>query len=229
MRHQPKPASFSEIGPEDFHASGFPQPLRGDEVHLWYFVDWSDDFRPVAESLALRRLLAAYLDKSPGRIQVERGAHGKPFLPDTSLRFNLSHSGRGVLLALGRRRQLGIDLETLQRTRPVLALARRWFDRRESITLEQLPENRQQLAFLRMWCCKEAVLKGHGRGIGLGLHTVAFDLDPTDRPYRVLENAAGPGPRPWNLVGLRPDDRHVAAVAWRGTPRPVRAFRFQAQ
>ena len=40
----------------------------------------------------LRRLLGRYLDQDPGAVAFSRGAHGKPFLPEGGLHFNVSHT-----------------------------------------------------------------------------------------------------------------------------------------
>ncbi len=224
MSQLPQSAPIANLRSDEFHPCAFPQRLRSDEIHLWFFPNWSGSLRQVAESPELRRLLAAYQQSPLHEVHIERGAHGKPYLRNTTLCFNLSHSDRTVLLALTRSRQVGVDVESLRRPRPIEALARRWFDPREAATLGRLPEALRQQAFVRLWCCKEAVLKAHGRGIGFGVHRIAFQLDRRAMPNRLYPDASGPGTQTWHVVTLTPDSHHVAALAWRGLPRRVRAF-----
>jgi len=215
---------MSELQPADFLPSPYPQPLRRDEIHLWFFPRWPGPAQRVAESPAMRRLLAAYLARPVRDVRIARGVHGKPRLMRTTLRFNLSHSGHALLLALSRDRGVGVDLESQRRGRPGLALARRWFDPREAKRLGDLPEHIREDAFLRLWSCKEAVLKAHGRGIGYGLHRFALRLDTRGVPLGFYPDSPGPGPGSWRILTLSPGARCFGALAWRGNPCVIRAF-----
>lgn len=107
-----------------------PRPLlQGAAVHLWLAErgDPADDRVLGAEERAraarlqqpadralfvlahavLRELLARYTGEPAADLPLSTGAHGKPRLPPGShddLRFNLSHSGDAVLVALARGR-----------------------------------------------------------------------------------------------------------------------------
>ncbi len=64
----------------------------------------------------LRLLLARYLDADPRELRFELGAHGKPALAgapaqDSDLRFNLSHSGKLLLVAVAAGVEVGADIE----------------------------------------------------------------------------------------------------------------------
>ncbi len=168
------------------------------------------------------RLLAAYLCVDAATLRIERGEHGKPRLASAhTLEFNLSHSGDALLLGVSRNLPLGVDLEAPRRVRPVRELARRFFDPDEAAALTALPEAMQQGAFLRLWTAKEAALKAHGRGIGFGLHRIAFELDAAGD---IVGLRADDSPAPWQIVQLRPSPSHIGALAWQGPPCTVRAF-----
>ena len=206
----------------DFLPAQPPQPLADTEIHLWFFPQWNMTVRAGAQSLPLRALLAGYLDCTPARLDIKLGAYGKPHLAGAALEFNLAHSGGAALVALSRHVPLGVDLEAPRRVRPVLELARRWFHPDEAAALTALPEALQQAGFLRLWTCKEAVLKAHGRGIGFGLDRVAFELDARGEAtaMRTQANAAAP----WQIRNLTPAAGFCGALAWRGADCPVRAF-----
>jgi 4'-phosphopantetheinyl transferase len=199
-----------------------PQSLADDEIHLWLFPHWEKS-RNAAGSAVMRNLLAAYLNCAADAVRIERGEHGKPRVVNAPVEFNLAHSGDALLVGLSRNVALGVDLEvTSRRTRPVLDLARRWFAPREADSLAALPEAQRHTAFLRLWTCKEAVLKAHGHGISYGLARVEFELSATG-DVQNLRTQPDAGDR-WRVCLLAPDVRHAGAVAWRGAVHAVRAF-----
>jgi 4'-phosphopantetheinyl transferase len=96
--------------------------------------------RWVAARWALRGVLARYLGREPGTIELRFGERGKPMLADTSspLRFNLSHSGELALVAVSRDREVGVDVQRIG-SRPA--------------------------DFYVEWTRREAVAKCHGVGL----------------------------------------------------------------
>src|SRR4029453_9894215 len=160
--------------------------------------------------------LAAYLGCAPDAVRLTLGEHGKPFLDGPflagarGLEFNVSHSGGGPLVGIARGQALGVDIETLRRRRPVLDLARRFFAAEEASALASLDEAHRQMAFLRLWSCKEAVVKALGSGIGFGLERLQFDIDPAGEPVglSVIHASAGTV-EDWHIVRLAPTGAHV--------------------
>jgi 4'-phosphopantetheinyl transferase len=202
----------------EFRSVTAPPALGDAEIHLWFFPHWQKQ-RAAAEAPAVRALLGAYLGITPDRLRIGRGEHGKPELVDAALQFNLAHTGNALLLALSRDLAVGVDLEARnRRTRAVADLAQRWFMPHEAQVLAAQPEAAQQAAFLRLWTCKEAVLKCSGLGIGVGLSSVEFELS-AQAQVRAVRGAAS-----WQLLALEPDAAHLGALAWRGRPVPVRGF-----
>lgn len=168
-----------------------------------------------AEPLA-RAWLATQLNCPVERLPLSRDALGRPRLhpPLAAYDTNWSHSGEGLLLALGRDVELGIDLER-ERPRPrALALAKRYFAAIEAAWLQAHAGAGRDRAFLRLWCAKEAVLKAHGRGLGFGLDKLAFE----DRDGALVLIACDPAlgaPADWQLREFAPQPGYRAALAWR--------------
>ncbi len=117
----------------------------------------------IAYRTALRLLLARYLGRTPEEVIVATDAHGKPFL-DTStggdlLRFNSSHSWGHALIALTRRRSIGIDLQRTDPSGAIFSIAQNRFSPRTSAALQALPIPERFLAFFRLWSLHEAYFK----------------------------------------------------------------------
>lgn len=95
----------------------------------------------------LRALLGRYLDADsrPRELRFVLGPHGKPALRDdagwaSDLRFNLSHSGELMLVAVTAGREVGVDVE--------------------------LVRDRHPAELLREWTVREAIVKCLGTGLG---------------------------------------------------------------
>ncbi len=118
----------------------------------------------------LRYLLGHYCQKAPLNIIIETGEHGKPYLPNHTLHFNISHSGDYVLYAFSAIPEilLGIDVERI-RNRDELAIAKRFFAPAEYATLAALPTTQKAEAFFHVWTQKEAFIKAIGQGLSYAL------------------------------------------------------------
>ncbi|QOW24768.1 4'-phosphopantetheinyl transferase superfamily protein [Lysobacter sp. H23M47] len=169
----------------------------------------------VAEPLA-RRWLGERLGCPPEELSLPRDDHGRPQLGGRFARWdgNWSHSGAGLLVALGRDVRLGIDLEWVRPRPRAMELARRFFTASEADAIANLPPAQREPAFLRLWCAKEAVLKAHGRGLAFGLDKFEFEISDTGICLVRCDAALG-DPAQWSLRELGPQPGYVGAMAWR--------------
>jgi 4'-phosphopantetheinyl transferase len=211
-----------------FARSAAPPALNDGSVHLWLLaIEHAPDHRAVAAAAhaLLGRLLASYagLDDPP---VIARTGRGKPYAPALAgIDFNLSHARDHALIAIARGQALGVDLERIDRKLDAHDLARRFFSTREAAALDAMPEAQRATAFLRLWTCKEAVLKALGAGISFGLDRVAFDLDAGGCPTAIAEIADEAGEAAgWRVSLLEPTPGFLGALAWHGAPRQIRAF-----
>lgn len=115
---------------------------------------------------ALRILLCARIGCVPEEIQFGVAEHGKPFVPGSPLRFNLSHSGSLAVIALADDADVGVDVE--RPGRAVRAVER---------TLSPA-ERASGDDPLQLWCRKEAWAKATGGGLGWAPE--AFDTTRAD-------------------------------------------------
>lgn len=143
----------------------------------------------------LRRLLAERLQQDPARIAIRIDDRGKPRLEPPGWHFNLSHSGHYLVLAIGNRGDLGVDLETRQLDpTQIQRLARRYLSAPEQQWLAQSTQPARD--FIRLWTVKEAVLKAGGGGIANSLQRVHWQPDSTTalfdaQPYRLYQYPLG--------------------------------------
>jgi 4'-phosphopantetheinyl transferase len=114
----------------------------------------------------MRRILGRYLTCDPGAIEFSYGSHGKPFLADGAIAFNLSHSGDWALLAVASDRAVGVDIERIKPVAELEKLTARFLMAAEHERIVALDEADRLLAFFRTWTCKEAYLKATGEGLG---------------------------------------------------------------
>jgi 4'-phosphopantetheinyl transferase len=122
-----------------------------------------------------RLLLGHCLGAAAGHLRFEQNEFGKPFLSeDMAPRFNISHSGELILVALARRRAIGVDVERMRKDMAQAEIAKRFFSPRECVALASLAPERQCDAFFACWTRKEAYLKARGDGLSLPLD--AFDV-----------------------------------------------------
>ena len=166
----------------------------------------------------LRVILSRYLAADPAAIAFTHNPHGKPGLADGLLRFNLSHSGGRMLVAVATHRELGVDIEQIRPDFGGEAIARRFFAPAEVETLMSLPPEERTLAFFQGWTRKEAYIKAQGKGLAQPLDEFAVEIHP-HRPARLLTTHPDPlEAGRWTLIELDPPTGYVAAlcVAGRG-------------
>jgi len=130
----------------------------------------------------LRNVLAQILNEPPEKIRINKAEHGKPYLADNpQLVFNLSHSASVMIIAVGWRCQLGVDVELCKPRANLAGLVDKCFAEEEVEYWRKLPEHQKIPEFYRFWTRKEAFVKATGRGIGLGLdHCVINPENPAE-------------------------------------------------
>jgi 4'-phosphopantetheinyl transferase len=147
----------------------------------------------------LRSLLGERLGVAPDRVALGTGRFGKPEVPGSALRFNVSHTSRLVVIALAEGFEVGVDAERLDRRSSAVERTLTAAERR---ALEGVAD--RHAALLRVWCRKEALAKAGGGG--LGWEPLRFDT--TD-------------PGAFTLADLEVAPGHVAALACAGGPAEI--------
>lgn len=131
----------------------------------------------------MRQQLRAYrnqvLEAKSANLILGKTDQGKPIaLNSPEFVFNHSHSQAHYALAYSHDVQdLGIDIEDLNRKVRMQALAKRSFHPTEFLMWQSLDYCPHY--WFKVWTIKEAVLKAHGMGIRLDLHSLNTQAHPT--------------------------------------------------
>ena len=133
------------------------------------FAQMADAVRHLAGRALARRMLCAVMGQY-NTAQFARSPYGKPFCPQTTADFSISHSADMVWVALCRTAAVGIDVEQF-RPLPDAADLTDQLHPQERHALLALPEEYLEKAFFRCWTRKEAVLKACGTGLNTPLHS----------------------------------------------------------
>lgn len=114
----------------------------------------------------LRLVLSQKTNKHAQDIQLHTGKHGKPYLGNNSLYFNVSHTKNILVLALSTQYEVGIDIEYKDINIQAENMPKQCFHPQEWKYFQQLSHSNKQVFFLKMWTKKEAATKA----VGLGFH-----------------------------------------------------------
>ena len=168
----------------------------------------------------LRMLLGRYLGMTPHQVRFEYTVAGKPHLAPSQgerlLRFNLTHSGELLLIAVTDGRALGIDVEEVRNDIDVGEIAAHFFSPNEQRDLATLSGPRRIDAFFECWTRKEAYVKARGEGLSLPLDQFDVSLLPGES-VRLIETRPDPAEaRRWQLEALSVADGYKAALAVEG-------------
>ena len=172
-----------------------------------------------------RALVGRALGVEPPEWQWAEGARGRPEIasPATDLHFNISHSADLVACVLARGREVGVDVEHLDR-RPIdPSIVRRYCAGAECDDIEAQGDA-WQTRFLLYWTLKESYLKARGLGVALPLSEICFSVGD---PIRISFTGSLAGTSTdWRFALARPMPTHIAAVAVQGAAVPDSAIAF---
>lgn len=141
------------------------------------FIRAEDQQKFFFSRYVLRTVLSYYFNISPKKIVFSFGQNGKPFILNSDIKFNLSHSGNCILLGVMMNTEIGVDVEIMGKKHDFLALAKRFFTASEFNAIRQsCSENERMAAFYRCWTRKEAFVKATGSGLSFGLSDFEVDV-----------------------------------------------------
>lgn len=173
------------------------------------FLNITDSQRYILAHGILRMVLASTLGARPEELRFDTTAQGKPELPPpyAHLKFNLSHSGRYIAIAVARQ-DVGIDIEEIKDGLEHAQIAGRFFTTAEQEYVLSGEGDGIRERFHQIWVRKEAVLKASG----IGLSAVSRIDTMADRIVVSMQNEEA---RQYSLWAVRPQVGLVLALAIR--------------
>ena len=141
------------------------------------YIKPEDKARCLVAGLLLRKVCDVAGDE-----QLTASKNGKPYLRNSGMYFNISHSGEYVVLAVADN-EIGVDIEKIAPYDQAIAV--RCFTERE---LEWLQSQGADEAFYRLWTAKESVMKASGLGFSLPPET--FSVLPMDASAHTIAGNA---------------------------------------
>ena len=172
----------------------------GDAVHIWsYFHDYSeldeqellgsdeltrannfffqrDRNRFIKDRINLKKILSQYVRSNPKDMDVSIKENGKPYLKNSKIEFNISHSEDLSVYAVSKN-EIGVDIEKIREIPNIEGIVKYFFTEKEAGQVKFSEGKQRNRIFLKIWTQKEAV--GKMLGIGLG------HLDENNSKYYV--------------------------------------------
>jgi 4'-phosphopantetheinyl transferase len=165
----------------------------------------------------VRSVLSAYAPILPKDWEFVRNKHGRPEIAGPKdaprLRFNLSNT-RGLIVCLvAKDRELGVDVEDIQRHGETVAIADRFFSPTEAAELTRQPVHRQRDRFFDYWTLKEAYIKARGMGLAIPLDHFSYHLENPDAIRISFQKELPDNPSRWQFSLMTLGGRHRIATA----------------
>jgi 4'-phosphopantetheinyl transferase len=218
-------------------------PIREGEVHLWYasLSTLDSHFNDLRSFLTeeelqranrlrippkrkefilgrglLRYVLSLYAERPPAQILIEKNEAGKPYLPNSSRHFNISHSNNWWICGVTASSQLGVDIQEVYPVATPDYVGNYFLSEQEKALLSALPISSKWDLFFTLWARKEAYLKC----LGTGFHVspTLFSLASSTYRFQVTCNTTPPKGkrRLWTILDLPSPSGYKTALALEG-------------
>lgn len=105
------------------------------------------------------------IEKCP---EIRKDALGKPYLKNSRLHFNVSHSGAYLAIAVSES-PVGIDIQKMKNIRE--EMYRKVVQPKEQVLIGE----ERQKDFLRLWTLKESFVKAEGKGLRIPMRDYYFE------------------------------------------------------
>ena len=195
---------------KDLYGLQLVTKARRERIHKYLRTE--DKIRCLLAGLLLRQVCGITDDS-----QLTYGENDKPYLKNSDIHFNISHSGDYVVLAAANC-EVGVDIEkAIPCSDPLSA---RYFTIQENEWMQQEGYcGVYNEAFYRLWTAKESVMKASGLGFSLPPET--FCLLPLDSSVHYIADKS------WYLSWLSYDG-HIICCAIEGKPQEIKLIEMNS-
>jgi 4'-phosphopantetheinyl transferase len=151
--------NISSIAPSIHHLSSL---LTNEEVtKAGRFLHRHDSDRFIISRALLKLIMSKYLNIQPNRVEIDADKNKKPFIKNSPLFYNMSHSGDWIILAVADS-PIGIDTELINNSFDFGDVINEYFSVDESSFISESDSTER---FFLLWTRKEAITKASGQGL----------------------------------------------------------------
>lgn len=140
------------------------------QVNKYYTKSLSDKY--IMSHGILRHILSYYTKQYPQDIEFTHNEYGKPFLKNSNIYFNMSHSHNIVSYIVALNYRVGIDIELHDNNLNVQELASLVLTSAESQYLSSIESKEKLEFFYHLWTKKESLIKANGQGLSYPINTI---------------------------------------------------------
>jgi 4'-phosphopantetheinyl transferase len=140
------------------------------QANKYYTKSLSDKY--IMSHGILRYILSHYTKQYPKDIEFTHNEYGKPFLKNSNIYFNMSHSHNMVSYIVALNQRVGIDIEMHDNNLNVQELASLVLTSGESQYLSSLNSKEKFALFYHLWTKKESLIKANGQGLSYPINTI---------------------------------------------------------
>ena len=143
------------------------------KIQQYYF--WEDAQRTLLGDAMIRKFVGEKLKVDCRELEFAINKYGKPYINgNTGINFNISHSGEIIVCSIGEREN-GIDVEKIKKFD--IKIVESFFQHEEFKALFNLPKDKQNESFFRLWTLKESYIKCVGKGLAMPLNSFGFKIN----------------------------------------------------
>ena len=145
----------------------------------------------VLSRLIVRMFTSKILNLSPDQIPIVIGNRGKPSILNSSLKFNISHSGSAVIVAFHYFQDVGVDIEVVDYQLDWEYIALDLYSKKDWSNVQGLPRKQQLLYFYQLWTTFESVAKTIGLGLSfldqIKSGAISTTLDTLEKNHYIID------------------------------------------
>lgn len=174
-------------------------------------------YRSILSKVITRNILSKYLDKEFNLINYYYNEFGKPILSSDinhlNLDFNNSHSGNLGVMAITKKKPIGIDVEQVIELKNLDELINHIFTDNEINELYRLNQIDKTLMFYKIWTAKEAFVKAIGQGLSFPIKNIEFKID-SPRGISIRDIKEFPDSlNEWQIYNFTPKENYTSTIA----------------
>lgn len=175
----------------------------------------------------LRLILARYTGGNPEDLILHTAQGGKPFLPDLSLEFNISHSSSLFLCGVSYQTQIGVDIQEVYPLSGLRWILQNYFSPVEQRYLGSLSGASFQNALFAIWTAKESYLKASGAGFRRSPGGCSLLPDLSNSKFQLIDPCGKiQTGSEWTIIPVETLSGYKAALTMKGKGLKFLSYRF---